>query len=390
MTISNSQTSPTKNANELEDLLSDQGHAFDFYQAISLLTKQETDGDVRIADEKPVKFVTSPSLAFPASAIQRIDIADSQAPPTVTVNFMGLTGPSGVLPRHYTEKVQEIERDGHGPARHAMRGWFDMFTSRFVWSMYRAWKKMRIDRSLPERQGPRPPRSTYTQALFGLIGLGGNAFRNRLHVTTTPGTSERTHTTSDDFINDWALLRHVSVLSRRRRSAAQIERVLSEHFQVSITVEQFTGQWLELDSASQTRLGCRNNNSQLGISAIVGSRVWDVQSKLRLRVGPLSQQQFDSFLPNTSPDGERRRFFMLCQLARLLLGPEFDFDVQLVLDHQQVPAMQLGSPTETSSFRLGWNTWLSASSKHSDRVDAIFPCIDSTSIESVCSSANVA
>ena len=57
---------------------------------------------------------------------------------------MGLTGPSGVLPRHYTELLYKIERDVRTPEKHALRDWFDLFNHRFVSLFYRAWEKYRF------------------------------------------------------------------------------------------------------------------------------------------------------------------------------------------------------------------------------------------------------
>jgi type VI secretion system protein ImpH len=46
----------------------------------------------------------------------------------------------------------------------------------------------------------------------------------------------------------------------------------------------------------------------------------------------------------------------LCQLTRAYVGPEFDFDVQLVLRPDAVPRCQLGS-TAAQKVQLAWNTW---------------------------------
>ena len=58
------------------------------------------------------------------------------------------------------------------------------------------------------------------------------------------------------------------------------------------------------------------------MNVVAGDRVWDIQSKIRLRVGPLNWNQFTEFLPDRSPVPQRKSFFILVQLARFYLGPE--------------------------------------------------------------------
>ena len=42
----------------------------------------------------------------------------------------------------------------------------------------------------------------------------------------------------------------------------------------------------------------RGPYATLNLSLVVGERVWDIQSKFRLRLGPLSWLQFRSLMPN--------------------------------------------------------------------------------------------
>ena len=104
-------------------------------------------------------------------------------------------------------------------------------------------------------------------------------------------------------------------------------------------MQQFHGRWLEIDPADRSRLG--EANCRLGVDLTAGERVWDVQSKVRLRVGPLPRARFDAFLPDRAPVPERKALFLLVQLARLYLGPELDFDVQVVLQAEDVPPCRM-------------------------------------------------
>jgi type VI secretion system protein ImpH len=56
--------------------------------------------------------------------------------------------------------------------------------------------------------------------------------------------------------------------------------------------------------------------------------------------------------------------------VRLYAGPEFDFEVQLVLKASEVPECQLGDQV-LSPPRLGWNTWMRSRPFERDAEDAV-------------------
>ncbi len=98
---------------------------------------------------------------------------------------------------------------------------------------------------------------------------------------------------------------------------------------------------------------------------MIGERVWDVQSKFRVRLGPLRYRQFVEFMP---PGSALRP---LCQLTRSYVGPEFDFDVQPVLLAAEVPWCRLSGDGADGPL-LGWNTWVRARPFEHDVCDAVF------------------
>src|SRR5262249_40019792 len=138
-----------------------------------------------------------------------------------------------------------------------------------------------------------------------------------------------------------------------------------------VHVEQFQGQWLQLDETNRSTLGEAGLNNQLGSNVVIGQRVWDVQSRIRVRVGPLTNAQFTSFLPDPAPVPEGKTFYELVHRIRFYVGPEFDVDVQLVLKASDVPECQLPESTADGP-RLGWNTWLGSQSFGADAGDAVF------------------
>ncbi len=92
---------------------------------------------------------------------------------------------------------------------------------------------------------------------------------------------------------------------------------------------------------------------QLGLGAVVGDEMWDQQARVRLRLGPLTreQYQYERFLPKGSG------YELLRTLARFFCHDQFDFDIQLVLAREEVPGCVLGSDAEEPT-PLGWRTWL--------------------------------
>ena len=69
------------------------------------------------------------------------------------------------------------------------------------------------------------------------------------------------------------------------------------------------------------------------------------------------------------PSGDALR--PLCQMIRTYAGPQFEFDVQVVLKAAEVPCCRLGGDGADPS-RLGWNTWILSATVDHDVSDAVF------------------
>lgn len=320
---------PTKKqAFTLEEILFAEPYRFDFFQAIRLLeriyTMRRPVGHASEPAREVVRFHTPVTLTFPASEIHALTPeekdSDSPAPAQLTVAFMGLTGPMGVLPHPYTELLMERLRNKD----RTLYEFLDIFNHRVISLFYRAWEKYRFpvafERGLDDR---------FTEFLFDIVGLGTRGLRQRFSFP------------------DQGLLSYGGLIANKPHSASAMSGVLSDYFGVPVTIEQFKGQWLKLEPESYSTLGRANN--QLGQSTLTGTRVWDLQSKFRVRFGPVRFEQFSALLPNGSG------FKPATELTRFLAGQEFDFDLQLILHRAEVPACKLSAKT---SPRLGWTSWL--------------------------------
>jgi type VI secretion system protein ImpH len=376
--------------NSVAHRLIDEGYAFDFFQAVRLLCRlwpeRSSVGLAVPPRTEVVRFRAHLSLSFPASTLYEVLLPDrtGEGPdlPVMTVTFMGLTGPKGVLPQHYTDLLLRLDREAKGGEKHALRAWFDLFNHRMIALFYRAWEKYRFPLAYERVAGTDTVAllragkegDPFHQMLFSLVGLGMPSLRNRLQVTApvieVPGPSPLDREQVLARIEDLALLHYSGLIAQRPRSAVALQALLHDYFGLPVEVRQFQGQWLRLDETNRSRLERTPGNNGLGLNLVAGERVWDVQGKVRLRLGPMRLAEFNEFLPERTPIAERKSFFLLVQLARLYLGPELDFDVQLVLSARDVPTCRLASGQGGS--RLGWNSWVRSQPAQRDADDAVF------------------
>jgi type VI secretion system protein ImpH len=364
----------------LKERLQAEFFEFDFFQAVRLLEKLAPKRapvglDAAPADEV-ARFRAHLSMAFPPSQIVALDPPNGERPnPLLTVTFLGLYGPSGVLPTHYTQLLMDLQRDVRGPERRSLRDWLDLFDHRFISLFFRAWEKYRFHIHYERGEAFRPEPDTFTLGLRSLMGLGTPALVNRLQVrsedeATAPAgwcdTSSEARSLAR--IDDLALLHYAGFFAQRPRNATNLRALIADYFRFPVAIEQFRGQWLAIPESGQSRLG---DSGSLGVDAVAGERVWDVQSRFRLRIGPVGYSQFSDLLPDRAPVAERKSFFLVAQLARLFAGPEYDFDIQLVLAAAEVPHTQLADDP-CPGPRLGWNTWLISMTPQRDSDDAAF------------------
>ena len=91
----------------------------------------------------------------------------------MVINFMGLAGPSGVLPLYYTELIVERLRQKD----RALLSFFDIFNHRMISLFYQAWEKYRF--AIAYERGER---DRFSHHLMDLIGIGTKRLDNRLAV----------------------------------------------------------------------------------------------------------------------------------------------------------------------------------------------------------------
>jgi type VI secretion system protein ImpH len=336
-----------------------EGFSFDFFQAVRLLERLQPKaahlGKTGPPGKEVVRLKARQALDFPPSAIYEIKPAAGEFPvPVMTVAFMGMTGFSGVLPRHYTEMIMRLERETKGQERYALREWFDLFNHRFLSLFFRAWEKYRFYLAFERKEYARRDPDVFTRSLFSFVGLGLPTLRNRLRVSYREVEEDQVQEHVLARIEDLSLLRFGGFLAHRPRCAVSLEAMLTCYLKVPVQVQQYQGQWIRLEESNQSSLGAMNH--AMGRSTVVGDRIWNIQGKIRVRLGPLTYKQFQEYLPDRSAVPQRKAIFLLAQVVRLYVGQELDVDFQLVLKKEEVPGTRMGRGQGFGS-RLGWNTW---------------------------------
>jgi type VI secretion system protein ImpH len=309
-----------RNSLDLIAALHREPHRFGFFQAMRLLALAGPPG----ADPLPrqLRLRTPASLAFPASEITRGRQAEG-APLELEVSFLGLTGPSGVLPRCYTETVLErshLHKDG------ALHAFLDIFNHRACGLFYAAWRKYHFHIGFEQGQGDR-----FTGHLADLL------------TVRPPGAEAKA------AIPQLSLIHFAGAFARRPLPAGALVAFVGAFFGAPARLRPYAGQWTAAPPGQQTRLG--GGTFGLGAGAFLGERLWDQQNKVSLRLGPLAGPAFRDFLPGR-PGAEALR-----QFVKLNLGELLACDLELELRQDAIPALALDGAGPDSP-RLGLNTWL--------------------------------
>lgn len=351
----------------LIDEIRQDGSRFRFFQAVRLLALSSRRGDHNDPVPATLRFGSPLSLAFPASEIAGLtlrqplvkpsaaDDADDLPPETsdpslaqakeildMTVGFMGLTGPSGILPTSYTELFVDQRNHFRDDTGHQF---LNLFTHRAVSLFYRAWQKHRFYLSYESGNA-----DGFSRNLLDLVGVGLQHLQQRLE-------------NSAGGIPDRFLIHYAGLLAQKPVSAVNIAALVRGYFGVEATLESFVGQWMMLPSHEQSALDERP--CRLGQNAFVGERLWDRQTKVRLRLGPLNSQQFEQFMPGQPGLAALRELIQFC------VGFTLDCDVALTLKREDIP-QPIVADTPTTKPRLGYNLWLNTRSAIHDVDDVRF------------------
>jgi type VI secretion system protein ImpH len=336
--------SPTRQAPDpvaLEAALHELPEKYEFFEAMRRLEcaypeHPRLGHSTRVADD-PVRLAHAVSLAFPPRSIDRFEPGTAGKPGRLYGLFLGLFGPHGPLPLHLTEHAVDRQRNAKDATFVAFA---DIFHHRMLSLFYRAWAEAQ-----PTVQLDRPDEDRFRTWIGALIGMA------------TPHLDER------DALPDRYKRFFAGRLVPQARNAEGLKGFLEHYFGVPVQVLEFVAGWMSLPRDAHLRMG--TGMAALGSNALLGAYVRGAQQRFRLRVGPLTQSEFNRFMPGGEALGQ------LVAATTLYVGKEKGWDVQLVLKKEEVPLTHLGQ-----AGRMGFNTWIGRYPKRTDADEVVLAPVE--------------
>lgn len=297
------------------------------FQALRLIeaahASQPRLGRSRRPSEDPVRLKQEAALAFAPSTISDFAKSTDDDPHILTQRFFGLFGPNGPLPLHISEYARDRLRNHNDPT---MVAFADMFHHRILSLLYRAWAS-----GQPTASFDRPGDDPIGGIVAALTGHAGQAFDGR------------------DAMPDVSKRHFAGHMSSGPRSEAGLTAIISRFFEAPVEIESFVGSWLHLEPHDRGQLG----GVTLGSDANLGEKVWSREAKFRVRIGPLSLDDYTRLLPG----GES--FKRLAAIIRNYVGDTLEWEANLVLHADDVPPAVLGQ-----MGNLGHTSWIGERPAH--------------------------
>jgi type VI secretion system protein ImpH len=299
--------------------LLEEGHRFQFVQAVRLLDlafpeKEKPIGTPR-GDRRRIRLRPSPALVFPAADVSGVHLGPEAV--HVVQTFLGLYGLCSPLPPPFSEDVAEEGRDTT-----AHRDFLDLFNHRLLAFFYRAWKKYRPGLRMGDAAGPH-------RRMLCLAGVGARPPSSDPPSAPAPGQ----------------LAAQAALFGAQTPNAEGLEALVeSQLSDVQVDVIENVPRWIP----SPTQYGLGDDGLQLGNGGILGRHVYDRTGKFRLRLGPLTLDQYLALLPGGSAAARVDR------LVRLYVPEALTYDVELRVPSAALPPTRLGA----AGSQLGRTTHL--------------------------------
>lgn len=341
-----------RKSHALTDSLLNAPYNYQFIQAVRLLEQASISANKKYnnssitgfvpPEQETIRFLTRQTLTFPDTEINNISIEKQKSGNhqwKMTVNFMGLTGISGVMPYHYTEMILKRAKFKD----FSIRRFFDLFNHRLISLFYKASIKYKLPIAYEKcKLTKQVTTDKITASILSLIGM----FDGKV--------------APDLKLNRENLIGFSGLLSQQIRSESGLRQIVKEIFKTPVKINEFIPENYKLLEDSKTRLPCvdvpQGMNNQLGRNVLIGNTAWTAQSKINIELGPIDSKNATKFAPGSDT------LQFLNEIVQLYTGPDIDYDLTLkfrksVFQHK----ILLGTNKPPV---LGWNSWLFNNTKN--------------------------
>lgn len=319
-------------------LLQEREVGWEFLQLVKLLlfvageTQLKNDNDTLQSLSKHVGFKASLASDFPPGEIRQVDTTDAMGRVNITLVSNVLSSANGPLPEPFFTWVKESS----GRGDHAMADFLDIFNNRLAALRYlvsRGTRPNLVDTSVQHSEI-----GDLLQALSGV-------FFNR-------------EVQKSDF-------QLSGLLANKRMSYPVVKQLLQ--FEMGITLSEmrsYQGGWLHVDREDHSHLG--QGSSILGVSATLGTKVWDQQKAIEWLIAVLPWNKIQALIPGGQ---HYNRFASL--LSRISDGRS-DSHIILQVNTGDIPKIKIETNTnvhlsqDTSPLALGLTTVLSTAKQQKD------------------------
>jgi len=332
---------------EILNLLDINIQGFDFNAALRLLENANPDkpriGEAVRPENENFRFGQVSSMCLESAAIasfEKLCVAQHgsqtyhsiQTKPTqkvclIKVNYFGLLGANGPMPLSFTQYVRDRERNWGDST---LTSFLDIFHHRMISLLYRAWACAQPTVSLDRKQSDR-----FSEYLSSLIG------RHGIHKV--------------DTVTAFSKIHYAGRLSDMRRNADGLASILTDYFQLPVLIQEFIGHWMTIPEDELCYLRSGYDAETLGITTVLGRKIWNCQHKFRIVIGPLDLVDFERMLPG----GDRLE--RLKTWVSNYLGLTYVWDLKLILKKDAIKPLSLGKRA-----KLGWTSYLQNQRLQSD------------------------
>lgn len=298
-------------------------YRFEFHQSIRIIEALNKEATPIGEDTDPKKEALSLSarvqISVPPSDIYALQKGTDNAY-LLEVNFLGLAGIQGPLPLPYTEYIMDRIRSRDK----TLRDFLNLFNHRTLSILHRVRKKYST--------GLHPVTADKTPLGQSMLALSGISHKE--HVP--------------DGVAPLSLLPYGALLWQTPRSSYGFLSLITDFFNISAQLLPFQGRWHYLEQSQYTYLGAQNKQMNvLGRTAALGTRVWNAQSAMTLKISALPLKTFLKFLKNGDA------YQKLKQLTTFYLGANITLNLNLGIVKEDVIPAKLDGKTA-----LGWTSWI--------------------------------